>query len=623
MYKEIIFVILVGVITLGIIFFMPSELHTTYAYSPSNGTWTNQTNYTLPFYYNHTGAIGLSPRCFLVANSLNSASAQTVLPDTNTVVYDNYTFIVGRNQWYVNCTNAEDGRSELSNLTDFTYVPYVNATLVTAAGDYHDLFNTANLSGSWGRINFTAYSPIQAKINCSVYIDGIVRSSSWVSNASSNSINITGIQNGINMPTYVLCRDNASNFWNTSTMYINVDNSSPVITYTNVPLDGYNSSASGMIINFTVTDNSFQPWINISCNVLYNSSGRPLNATENLTIANNSWPYVVNLSGLTTNKYEWYVKCWDWINNSVVTARRNFTVDIIGPQIFPNTEKNITSNGNMIALINFTVADINTTISSCGVNVSSIANTTINTSIVGTMNMTGSKNVSCAVLITSTNLAAFPDGLLNITPYAYDGANPPNLNYSLTANSRVNWTKMTLYAGWNLIAVPFNGTMGQLSNISSSITVVSLYNSTKSYTSFTAGTSTNENVRVVMGQAVWVYANATSTVIIKYDKSQIDTFINASFTTFNTTAGVSYGYNQWVNLNSSGATIGSLCFLHLNDTDAWKPLAISYPSPTGYVDSICSAGLTLNNATIIPFGRAYWISVNGSYYVTAHYPVFN
>ena len=434
-------------------------------------------------------------------------------------------------------------------------------------------------------VNYTV-SNITSDVNalwCNVTLDDATNYSMQnVSDQLEWNYTITGLSEGIHNLTY-MCQ-NASDINQTGYSYFRTDFTYPTIQYESDTITSGNRSTNWVLINVTASDTYLDDIIIKAHNGSY---------LLNQTNSSDTSPFFWNITGLTDGNWFFNVTANDTANNANSTATLNITIDITSPVVLSTTNTNYTATNN--ASIFVEASDATTGVRNCSAIIYGQAG---NTTITGTM--AGTEN--CTVNIHADNVTGIGWFHVNTTIEDFAGNN----NYS----DSLNWTKVTLYEGWNIIQAMWNGTLLDYGALNDNITHVSWYNHTSgalSFVNYVKGVAANNQTAVVDGDALYFYVNGTTPMLMNWAVN----VLNRNYTVYS-------GWNLLTHYNTTTAvTFARLEVLALtNATDDQQSILYTsfYNSSLGDSGAYRThrVGFTVYENYTIPRGYGYWMYLNGT-----------
>ncbi|MFH1422109.1 MAG: hypothetical protein ABIH42_05295 [Planctomycetota bacterium] len=290
----------------------------------------------------------------------------------------------------------------------------------------------------------------------------------------------------------------------------------------------------------------------------------------------------------------WTILCAN--GTSANSTAGYFYVDTTAPTFAQYTVANVSgtaaTSGNMVARINYSVTDAYLVAPTAYVSI--FSNGTL-------VNRTGAQTTNDTGLSVMYQMDLAPsdipyDGVFTITPHSQD-----TLLNTGTGTNQTNWTKTSLYTGWNLIQIQENITFYNVSQYSNEITQVSWWNTTdQTYLTYTVGASTNIDSAIKDGDAVYVYSKADVGLMRKWSMNMGN---SRNLT-------LALGWNQLSAFNSS-IQLYDICKYSLyNASAAIKAVSFYDASVPVYYTQVCSITLGSNNNVTVPRGKAFWLNVN-------------
>jgi uncharacterized repeat protein (TIGR01451 family) len=354
-----------------------------------------------------------------------------------------YTYMV-----YGNDTYGNVGVSQTRTVIIHTVPPLV--ILVSPA-------NNSFFNATTSTFNFTATSTLNAALNCSIYINGVLNQfNSSVANNTNTNFTVSGLGQGLQNWS-VSCTDLANNTGTSTTRNFTIDTTAPSIQFVS-PVNGayINSTSPTFTFNFTST---LSPTAN--CSIYIDGV---LNQTNSSVANNTNTNFTV--SGLSQGLQNWSVSCTDLAGNTNTTSSRNFTIDTIAPAIqFVSPANGAYLNSNSTTFT-FNFTSTSSPAANCSIYVdgilnqtnSSVANNTnTNFTISGLANGLQNWSVSCTDLAGNTNTSASRNFTMETGPPAITFVSPTPANDTAI---NVNWTYVNITSNETLTAayLEWNGT---------------------------------------------------------------------------------------------------------------------------------------------------------------------
>jgi len=435
--------------------------------------------------------------------------------------------------------------------------------------------NTAYASGSY--INFS-YSYLEsniyvcrlkADVDCNGNLDLVETNDSLADTTSHilTSFNLTTdtFSECNNTAWHVESIDLAGRSANSTATYtIRVDTESPVLTGRKEKSNGLDTSTNNSWtrfktnnFTFTVLDSnldSCELWLNVSSNhsVLTNSPAFGMDAllTRNWTVWNGSRPdsgqgnpnlgLHGDILGFYQNEfadgtgYYYNIRCndsagnWGYLYGSSLNDTRTFNVDTTKPSSFAcELPKNDTGANDLTPTFLWNESkDVNTVTYEFWYGL-------VGTTLVNIENTTA-RNYTASTLPTNRSGAHY-NWYVNATDQAGNsingtncGLDDGNLLFSYFPMSATN----SLSAGWNIVSWwnSTNQTLGHIGN-SSLATYVSVYNGSHDFVTYVNSSSTNRNIPVTQGDAVFIYRSTSGT----WEGNQMDNYSSPHYPAFNFT----------------------------------------------------------------------------------------
>ena len=331
---------------------------------------------------------------------------------------------------------------------------------------------------------------------------------------------------------------------------------------------------------------------NLTCQLKINEVWIAINATvQNATATNIS----ANIT-LTDGVKYWNITCSNQTNAFNVTATRILYLDNAAPVIYATTYKNNTNSANIT---------INTTARDAGILNCTAKINGIGIEINGTLSSKNLTDYYCFVTINATHVSDI-EGQFNVSVSIGDYVGfVRNINYT-------NFTKNTLYLGWNLIQADRKGTLFSY-NFTSNITRVSWYNNSgqsggKSWKNYVVGVAANNATPVLDGDGLFVYATGTTPLLRIWT---VDSFPR-NMTVWKSWNLMSHYNNSAVKLlNLSNYELNSITAENLTSGYQRIDYVVKYNASNQF-HYVFRRGMSINNETTVPRGEAFWVNVNGT-----------
>jgi len=186
---------------------------------PLNQTFTN--NNTPDFNFTVTGN-ETSYSCELFLNDTGYGENSSVLNNTATIITANSSIPDSFYNWYINCTNSTTNQSEVREITIDTVNPLISFDTGTESNNYYR-------NQTYIPINWTLEEANLKNITVRLYNSTLHNINTTTFVTATYEINFTGLSEGAyyyNISIY----DNASNYNETETRKITLDNTVPVIS---------------------------------------------------------------------------------------------------------------------------------------------------------------------------------------------------------------------------------------------------------------------------------------------------------------------------------------------------------------------------------------------------------
>ncbi len=309
--------------------------------SPIENLNSSSDNITFNFSASDNGAAVLW--CNLTINNVVNKTF-SVVNGTSPNISASYNLSDGYYQWNITCndTSANINTTATRNFTIDTIPPVLNknATNTTTAlvGHHIDIWTnftdtTTNVTWMWLLVNGT----LNATTRTGVGDDLAVNFTYIVSAAEARKhLNLS-----------IVVNDTTGNTAQTYTQLVTVSDNSPPDTILNFPSDNWNSSASTVTFNFTVTDNlDSELYCNITINNVANRSFYAASGADTLITVSDFFS--------NGNSYQWNVSCNDSIGNVNISETWSFNIDAVLPATAPNITHVNDSNNDGNIEINWT-----------------------------------------------------------------------------------------------------------------------------------------------------------------------------------------------------------------------------------------------------------------------------
>jgi len=279
----------------------------------------NATDYNLSscdIYFGPSASWGiLASNASLYTKTVSASAVNLSVPDGNYVYNVLCTDLLGNANFSQANVSITIDTVPPSYDTDYFALENVSNYTISTENTIHFVANWTdallNVSMAWLDVNGTMISSALA-------IDGNKVNISWAVNGSYVGVwNLTGYAN-----------DTVGNRNATDSIIITITDGTLPSVISDSPVSGYNTSASAINFNFTVTDN-FDA--SLSCNI-------SIDGTVNVSdITAASGTYQVNTStSLPDGIYSWNVSCDDAAGNRNASLSRTFSVDSVPPVTAPN-----------------------------------------------------------------------------------------------------------------------------------------------------------------------------------------------------------------------------------------------------------------------------------------------
>ena len=583
--------------------------------TPTDGLWTNSTNYTTGFNFSWTDggdANYATANCSLyvsnVTDFLPTLISSTYLQSsilasrgvTTTLYMDSDAFLSNgtAQYWSVKCfnTSSTDGRGT----TGWTPTAYtLNQDVAVPQWFVLETSFTNNTWSTTGAVRF------EVNLTDSGYDDGGEYTISIVNNSdvtqtfgsatttNNTAVNVTAtLTTGTTTMELKFC-DPANNCNSTTSDYtLKVDSTDPVVTFVSPTIEsGGNTSNDYVYINFTVTELN-----NDTVTLTFDGTDYVVEGA-NLTGTAPSLNGFFNVTGISaTRNAQYNVTVNDSAGNEITTTTRTVSVDVAGTTITTVANWSITDS---IASYRILVTD--TTPYTCTAKLYDSVGVlkTTDTGSWGTIGAT----TNCTGTFIATDIVTEGEFTLEYTV-------TDEVGNSATSNKTGILTP--LYTGWNLVTWgDENTTSLNVCNTIESCTSVSWFNNTAStYTTYSTLTpSVNNDTQITEGDAVYVYVSSDDYLIVndympEYGISTENITLKAS--AWNT---MGLFYNTSVNTtlyatNVSGA--GAITWGSWIDVDAE-----TYYTCSKSLD-LCTGTTNTPVEIVLPRGRAMWVLTDGA-----------
>ncbi|MBW6469626.1 MAG: hypothetical protein K0A90_00210 [Methanosarcinaceae archaeon] len=312
--------------------------------------------------------------------------------------------------------------------------------------------------------------------------------------------------------------------------------------------------------------------------------------TTNTTDVTSGVAFTINTGVLADGYYNWTGVVCDIEHSCTQATYHTVIVDTTVPSIGALTIYNYSTATGMSARVNSTITETNI-VSACWAKIFDDTTTLVST--------VGGSVVSklCSIDLTGADIDT--TGTFKIVV----GTNDSLGNTAVEVNS-TNWTKTIIYDGWNLILADKTTTLKGVADLSGTITSTSIYsNALHTYTTYIEGAITNNATAVTDGDAVYVYSNATASLL----RNWIPDVPTKNITIIS-------GWNQIALQNSTTNTLGQICGMTLDNATVTMSYAtfvdMSASSGSRYISHPCA--LSINSAKEVPKGYGVWVNVNGT-----------
>jgi len=305
--------------------------------TPSNGLNTSKNSIYVEVLVTETNEQNIT---FLLYNSTSEVNSTTFTDATRNI---NFTNLPDENYYY-NVTITD--KVNQINYTETRHLT-IDSTNPLISYDSETQLNNSYIDSETIYINWSYIDTNLNTIQIFLYNTTSLVNNSLYTNPI-NGINIT-VNNKDEIYTYyIFINDSANNQNKTINRTITLDNTYPLIDYSeDSPANGLNTTTASIFINVSVTETNEQ---NITF-LLYNSS-----AQANISIFNDS-TRTINFTNLPDDTYYYNITLIDKTNKLNTTITRHLTVDTTGPlianvtidpdnldDIDPSTFINITAN---------------------------------------------------------------------------------------------------------------------------------------------------------------------------------------------------------------------------------------------------------------------------------------
>ncbi len=336
----------------------------------------------------------------------------------------------GAHSWNVSCVNPVSfvgkslTRTFTVDLTPPNVTPNSPANL--------SVFNSATVV-----FNFTAVDNMALRMSCSIYIDGSLGQTNFLTaNNTPTLFTIGSIDDGSHT-WYVVCTDNAGNNGTSVARNLTVDTAAPTVTLVS-PANNNITSVTALNFTFNETDPVYP---NASCNLTIDGTVR------NSTTATNGSLITLGYSGLGQAVHYWNVTCTNAANNTNTSATNSFTVATTPPLVVPSspvmglntsaTALNFAFNETDV----FASAVCNLTINGIPVNSTTALNNTLTTlGYSGLGEGAYSWNVSCIDAANHTGTSATRSFTVDTEPPNVTLSSPANQSISTSTTVAFNFT---------------------------------------------------------------------------------------------------------------------------------------------------------------------------------------
>ncbi|MCF7865839.1 FG-GAP-like repeat-containing protein [Candidatus Woesearchaeota archaeon] len=292
--------------------------------TPLNNTWINQGTYT--FYFNATDETGLE-NCSLIIDGFINSTKTTAQLTNNATNNLTATGLNGTHTWAIECYD-----NSTFNAYDITETYTIYADLEAPQPIFITQNNTWLNSGPTLEFNIT--DNMDSAIFYNIYINGIYNKNGTAPNGFLTMDVPTGLINGTYNVT-IEAIDEATNTANSTTIKINYDTATPLVTL-DFPLET-NYTQTSLDLNFTTSDNMAEY---LMCTVIMDTN----TIGSNLNVTNNSQQNVT-VNNLAGGYHYWNVTCIDLANNSYTTNTQSFY--IVRPDLTINNSEIYFNNSDV------------------------------------------------------------------------------------------------------------------------------------------------------------------------------------------------------------------------------------------------------------------------------------
>ncbi len=583
--------------------------------TPSDGAWTNSTNYTDGFVFTWTDTDDVSydtANCtlyvgnvtdflptlisstYLQSSTLASRSTATTLYMEAAAFLSNGT----AQYWTVKCFNSSstDGRGT-TGWTPTAYTIYQDVDIpqwtIDSYGFTNDTWTTSTSARFQVNVTDAGYE------GSSTHTISIVNDSDatdiFASGTTTDgvSINVTAtVTDGTTTMEIKVCDPAESCNSTTADYTIKVDSTDPVVSFVSPTIDdGGNTTVNYVYINFTLTELN-----NDTVTLSFDGTDYVVEGA-NLTGTAPDLNGFFNVTGLSaTRNIQYNVTVNDSAGNEITTDTRTVSVDLAGTALTTVYNWTVTDSvASYIALVT------DTTPYTCTAKIYDSGGVLKSTKT-GSWDTVGA-TTNCTGTFSATDIVT--EGEFTVEYTVYDEAGN-------TATSNKTGIMNPLYAGWNLVAWgDDNTTVLDICDTIEHCTSVSWFNNSAStYTTYATSTpSVNNDTQVTEGDAMYVYVSADDYLIV--NDYMPETGISTENITLKTSVWNTMGlfYNTTINTtlyatNASGA--GAITWSSWIDVNA----------DTYYT---CSKSLDLCTGTtdtpvniVLPRGRAVWVLTDGA-----------
>ncbi|MBS3131731.1 hypothetical protein J4212_04830 [Candidatus Woesearchaeota archaeon] len=303
--------------------------------APSNNTMINSS--TVVFLHTPTDNNNVTFARLILDGVLNQTNNSVTKDAINAFTVRN--FNEGRHNWTVNVSD-QTGLSYAAPLLFFT-IDYKAPSINLTGPDDNYGFNTSSIT-----LNFTVGDTVDSTLLCNLTINGSVADP--LISANTGQIISRGLSNRPDghFVWNVTCWDDANNTNTSASRHFNVS-AKPSVSLSS---PGANAVVGSPNISFlyTPTDNT-----NFSkCEFMFNGKLNHTNTTIFNSEVNN-----FTLYNLASGVYNWTVNCTDTIGLTALAATRNFTIDVVPPNItLKKPLQNATLYGTEV-MFNFSASD--------------------------------------------------------------------------------------------------------------------------------------------------------------------------------------------------------------------------------------------------------------------------